>query len=245
MELGSDVPHNLPTAESTLTMTETNDYFDALDFEDTSIDESGNVMKELEDHAHSQRVLLSSDAMRHLIAMSTNEDNRMDFLDRVIFTGKGSYPSEDGWVVMNLSRMSEVCEKVKSAHTVNGKPTQPVNVIEGIDVPELANLPSGSGSLAEAILSGNVVAAFAMIENRPIIALADATADLDAAYRLKRGLVVIDSSVSEMLKEMISKLTVEQIEAVIRALTSAIDGTYTDEHSAVKTAIMKAVKIVV
>jgi len=202
-------------------------------------------MKELEDHAHSQRVLLSSDAMRHLIAMSTNEDNRMDFLDRVILTGKGSYPSEDGWVVLNLSRMNEVCEKVTSSHSVTGAPLQPVSVVEGLEVPELANVPTGVGSLAEAILSGNIVAAFAMIENRPMIALADATVDLDAAYRLKRGLVVIDSSVSEMLKENIARLTSEQIEAVIHALTSAIDGTYTDEQSAVKTAIMKAVKIVV
>jgi hypothetical protein len=48
--------------------------------------------------------------------------------------------------------------------------------------------------------------------------------------------------VSELLATESEKLSDEQIKNMISALTSALDGTYTDEASAVKMAIMKAVK---
>ena len=100
-------------------------------------------------------------------------------------------------------------------------------------------MPEGTGSLAEAIVTGNVVAAYEMIGSRPMFALADAAADLDAVYRARRGETV---AVSDMLRSEAGKLSDEQIKNMISALTGAIDGTYTDEASAVKMAIMKAVK---
>jgi hypothetical protein len=102
----------------------------------------------------------------------------------------------------------------------------------------------GTGSLAEAVLLGNVTLALALIKDRPMVALADATADLDAAYRQLRGLPVIDASVSELLKSQASRYTPEELVLIIQALTSAIDGTYTDELSAVKIAIAKAIALV-
>ena len=71
--------------------------------------------------------------------------------------------------------------------------------------------------------------------------LADAAADLDAVYRLRRG---GKGSVSELLMKETASLTDEQILAVIAALTGALDGVYTDEAAAVKMAIMKAIKVV-
>ena len=47
-----------------------------------------------------------------------------------------------------------------------------------------------------------------------------------------------------MLEKETADLPTEKIEAAIKALTGAIDGTYTDEASAVKMAILKAVKAV-
>jgi hypothetical protein len=49
-------------------------------------------------------------------------------------------------------------------------------------------------------------------------------------------------SISELLKVETAKLSDDQIKNMITALTGALDGTYTDEASAVKMAIMKAVK---
>ena len=104
--------------------------------------------------------------------------------------------------------------------------------------------PAGAGSLAEAIVVGNVNAAYQMIENRPMVALADAAADLDAMYRIKQGLPVSSHQVSELLKESVAPLSLEELKQMIEALTSAVDGTYNDERSAVKMAILKAVSVI-
>ncbi len=102
-----------------------------------------------------------------------------------------------------------------------------------------ATVPKGTGSLAEAIVTGNVVAAYQMIGNRPMFALADAAADLDAIYRQRRG---IEAQASDMLIAETKNLTDEKIKNIIDSLTGALDGTYTDEASAVKMVIMKALK---
>lgn len=78
-----------------------------------------------------------------------------------------------------------------------------------------------------------------MIGNRPMFALADAAADLDAVYRNRKG---GDVQVSNLLVAETENLSDEKIKNMISALTGALDGTYTDEASAVKVAIMKAVK---
>jgi hypothetical protein len=78
-----------------------------------------------------------------------------------------------------------------------------------------------------------------MIGNRPMFALADAAADLDALYRNRRGGTEI---VSDLLTKEAENLSEIQIKNMIDALTGALDGIYTDEASAVKMAIMKAVK---
>jgi hypothetical protein len=79
-----------------------------------------------------------------------------------------------------------------------------------------------------------------MIGKRPMFALADAAADLDAVYRNRKG---ENTTVSDMLIQETKNLSDEQITEMIAALTGALDGTYTDESSAVKMSIMKAVKV--
>ncbi|MEZ4195171.1 MAG: hypothetical protein R3B53_02120 [Candidatus Paceibacterota bacterium] len=184
----------------------------------------------IENHAHKRKVLLSSDAIRHFIGTTTNEEERIDALDEVISLAKSQFPSEDGWVVINEKRMKDLCV------------TCSANQIKSTNAPYIpAVIPEGSGSLAEAIVTGNVVAAYEMIGNRPMFALADASADLDAVYRVRKGATNI--AISELLMQESARLSDEQIMQMIKALTSALDGVYTDEASAVKMAIMKAVKV--
>jgi hypothetical protein len=137
----------------------------------------------------------------------------------VIADAKCAYPLEDGWVVINQTRLTELT-------------TVPVAPIE--------TAVTGNGSLAEAIVTGNVVAAYELIGDRPMFALADASADLDTLYRNRKG---ANEPVSDLLTAATTDITDAQIADMIAALTGAIDGTYTDEASAVKMAIMKAVKI--
>jgi uncharacterized repeat protein (TIGR01451 family) len=182
------------------------------------------IATEIENRAHSQKALLSSDAVRHFISVSEDSVERDEALDQVIAEAKKTYPLEDGWLVLNQARMQGLCE------------TCFVSAKE-----EVVAASTGSGSLAEAIVTGNVVAAYEMIGHRPMLALADAAADLDAVYRNRKG---GSNSVSDMLTSETQNLSDEQITEMISALTGALDGTYTDEASAVKMSIMKAVKVV-
>jgi uncharacterized repeat protein (TIGR01451 family) len=186
------------------------------------------IVTELENHAHAQKALLSSDAVRHLVGIASNSMERTNILDTVIAEAKRTYPLEDGWVVINESRMQNLCIACQVGKIASSEaPFMPVIV------------PEGAGSLAEAIVTGNVVAAYEMIGNRPMLALADAATDLDGVYRLRLGETV---HISELLISETKDLSDEKIKNVISALTSALDGVYTDEASAVKMAIMKAVK---
>ncbi|MCA9359834.1 DUF11 domain-containing protein [Candidatus Nomurabacteria bacterium] len=187
-----------------------------------------SVVTELENRAHTQKALLSSDAVRHFIATTEGNVERHQALDEVIAEAKKAYPLEDGWIVINEARMTNLCVTC----AVNKEKAKGSTFIP-------ATVPQGTGSLAEAIVTGNIVAAYEMIGNRPMFALADAAADLDAVYRNRKG---GDVQVSNLLVAETENLSDEKIKNMISALTGALDGTYTDEASAVKVAIMKAVK---
>jgi uncharacterized repeat protein (TIGR01451 family) len=186
------------------------------------------VVTALENRAHNQMALLSSDAIRHFISTTAGTLERNEALDAVITEAKNKYPLEDGWIVINEARMQNLCE------------TCMVNAVASQAAPFVpALVPAGSSSLAEAIVTGNIVAAYEMIGNRPMFALADAAADLDGVVRARRGEAV---SMSDLLATATANLSDEKVKNMITALTGALDGTYSDEASAVKMAIMKAVK---
>jgi len=180
-------------------------------------------MTELENYAHAHKILMSSDAMRFFMN-ATKQSERNEKLDAVIKEAKASFPSEDGWVALNLVRIESLTADVMAEAVVNEQKD-----------------PITAGSLAEVIVSGNIVAAYQMIAHRPMIALADAAADLDAVYRARKGETV---SVSDMLMAETKELTDTQLKDAITALTQAVDGTYSSEEEAVKIAILKAVKAV-
>lgn len=182
----------------------------------------------LENQAHAQKALLSSDAIRHFMSTVPTNVSREEALNQVIAEAKAQYPVEDGWIVINEERMRAVCLACIAPARSTVSPFMPTVI------------PEGSSSLAEAIITGNVVAAYEMIGHRPMFALADAAADLDAVYRLRRGEEV---NVSALLEAETAALSDEKILAAIKALTGALDGVYTDEASAVKMAIMKAIKV--
>lgn len=188
----------------------------------------GGIVTELENRAHAQMALLSSDALRHFITTTEGSLERHEALDTVIAEAKAQYPLEDGWIVINEARMQNLCEKCMDKQT----PSEAEPFVPAV-------LPEGSSSLAEAIVTGNIVAAYEMIGNRPMFSLADAAADLDAVVRHRRGET---THMSDLLASETAKLSDEKLKNMIAALTGALDGTYTDEASAVKMAIMKAVK---
>jgi len=214
------LPSNLPTSEAAFARI------------DDTPDESAELT-ELENQAHAQKILLSSDAMRYFVTKVANVEEHSRVLDVVIEKARISFPSEEGWVVINLARMQELMDEVNQADDALVSEDQaPLTTFTS---------PIVAGSLAEAVLTGNTLAAYEMISHRPMVALSDAASDLDAVYRSRRGEQV---NISNMLKMEAAKLSDEQLKEVIAALTSALDGTYTNEEDAVKMAIMKAIKAV-
>ena len=220
------VPSNLPVGSVVIGYG--NQAVESITFNPHHVNDE--VVTAIENRAHEQMALLSSDAISHFIATTEGALERNEALDTVISEAKSTYPLEDGWIVINETRMRGLCEVcVVNQTTSKTESFTPVMV------------PEGSSSLAEAIITGNIVAAYEMIGNRPMFALADAAADFDAVYRARQG---ADVSVSNLLAKEAAELSDQKIKDVIAALTGALDGTYTDEPSAVKMAIMKAVKAI-
>lgn len=215
----SDTPENLPISVPT--------------FGYAAAEDEASDLSDLEDQAHQERVLLSSDAMRYFTAKVQNLEERSAVLATVLQKAHISFPSEDGWVVINLARMEELLA------SANEEEHDASIVDVGVTV-ENMDTPIQAGSLAEAIVLGNLAAAYELIANRPMIALADAASDFDAIYRARKGETV---HVSALLLSQTERLNETQLKDAIHALTSALDGTYTDEASAVKMSIMKAVKV--
>lgn len=75
------------------------------------------VAEKVEDAAHAQHVLISSEAMRHFIGV-TSEETRTETLTAVLAKAKASYPAEDGWVVLNIDRMKSVMAAMAPAVSV-------------------------------------------------------------------------------------------------------------------------------
>ncbi|MCB9811743.1 hypothetical protein H6783_02425 [Candidatus Nomurabacteria bacterium] len=222
------VPDDLPVAEAPLT-----DIFlgtgplglsTADEMDETLIDD----LTHLEDVAHAEETLVSSDALRFISTKVALEEQETLLLN-LIKRAKRSFPQEDGWLILNLDRIQSLYDGEVEALM----PEQ-----HEID-PDL--MPSGS--LAEAILMGDTMSAFALIDHRPMVALAAAAADLDALYRMRLGEEGAETNASELLKREAMNLPTEQLTNVIKALTSALDGTYTSEESAVKMAVLKAIKV--
>jgi hypothetical protein len=219
----SDVPANLPVVGYA-------SYAEATETE-SEAEADATRARALEAQAHQSHVLLSTDALRYFMAAVPVGMEPAELMASVIVSAKQRFPSEDGWVVISESRMREVCILCLSPMTMTSS-TEPY-------IPTV--IPEGAGSLAEMIASGNLGAAFALIGHRPMFALADAVADFDALYRARQGQETVTS---DLLQEVTTNLSTDTLRAVTKALTSALDGTYTDEAEAVKTAIMKAVRVV-
>lgn len=225
---GADVPPNLPVVGYSSMVVDV----DGIDVPHTPVPATtDDLAYSLEEQAHAARVLLSSDALRHFLATVPKDRDPRVVMASVISLGKQQFPSEDGWVVINEERMSEVCVSCLASAFPAASSAAPY-------VPMV--VPEGTGSLAEMIASSNVGAAFALIGHRPMFSLSDAVADFDALYRTRRG---ESTHVSALLTESTKDISDDTLRKIMTALTSALDGMYNDEAEAVKTAIMKAVKV--
>ena len=233
--------HSAQTAHSTASVAEhVSDLahvigYDA--FNDPYVAEEALAISDLENEAHAQKVLLSSDAMRYFISAVPLRAERSDALAKVLVQAKNSFPSEDGWLVLNAERMETLlASTLEIEHT-------PIAIDVSQDLESSVSfIPMTAGSLAEAILTKDTTLAYLLASDRPMIALADAVSDITLLRAYLHGEQV---SISDLLKNEGNKLPMETIEEVLWALSSALDGTSHNEIEAVKLAISRAVAVLV
>lgn len=60
----------------------------------------------LEERAHESQTLLSSEAIRFILAQTTDAKERLQLLETAIAHAKKNHPSDDGWVVVNKERIT-------------------------------------------------------------------------------------------------------------------------------------------
>jgi hypothetical protein len=97
-------PTNLPTADYKPVIgysSETQQYV----VEEEPKQDTEDAMSMLENTAHERNALLSSDAIRFIIEQTPKLEEQLGMLDLVIEQAKASYPTEDGWVVINKERI--------------------------------------------------------------------------------------------------------------------------------------------
>lgn len=90
-------PSNLPTGVTDVFETEVAPQSHVAQIEETTVEQV----------AHGEHALLSSDAVKSFIA-GVPADQQLDKLKEVIATAKTEFPLEDGWVVINHGRMMKL-----------------------------------------------------------------------------------------------------------------------------------------
>ncbi len=190
-----------------------------------------NTEEDLEKIAHAHNVLLSSDALRVLVDHSKVHAERATLLNEMIVRAKVLYARQDGWIVLNRERVLVLFTEVAS--TQNTK----VNVLPEITAPTET---VGAHTLAEALVSGNTARAYELLGDEPIEAIADAAEMLDAVVRARHGL----TEASDILVRASVHISDEKLKTAVVALVSVIDGTYDDQNTAVRLAVIKALKAI-
>lgn len=110
------------TSSSTVSSYEEADKDDASDSmlanlptEETQSDEdipthADETLRMLEEHAHTQYTLVSSDALKYIETQGETLQERMSFLDKTIEKARKQYPKEGDWLILNKERVISVLQ---------------------------------------------------------------------------------------------------------------------------------------
>lgn len=107
--LNGDAKQESTVAASTMTAaapiyTPVYDYAPA----ETPVVEADDTLAALDNKAHDARVLLSTDARNFVASMAETREGQLAVLESVISAAKATYPTENGWVVLNKARVEEL-----------------------------------------------------------------------------------------------------------------------------------------
>lgn len=209
-------------------------------FESALAEAPNNGLHILEEEAHKRSALLSSDAIRMIEDRATGRDEQIALLHDIIDRAKESFPREHGWLVVNRERINDMFHDAP-ATPGSGEVAMPQEAETHASDDATPRTSNTHTSFVGAVLEGDLPNAYRHMGGEPLLAIAEAVEALDAVYRYRKGMTQTRND--ELIRQS-EHLRDDQIEALIDVLTSAIDGTYKNEHSAAKIAILKAVKVV-
>ncbi len=189
-------------------------------------EDDNNIESHLENIAHRESILLSSDALRAIIDQGETTEESEAHLREVITRAKASYPREDGWIILNRERLNTLFK---------------AEVPASVATPVVDAKVEGATTLAEAIVTGNTTLAYQMLGTSPLLAIADAAEEIDSVIRARKDGSVV---AHDLLVRASATISDEKLKSAVSALVSAIDGTYADETAAVRLAVIKALKAV-
>lgn len=263
-------PVNLPTDLGDIAELYGADAANVLDGTDPDADDKYAY---LEEHAHEKNVLLSSDAIRLIVDEEHEESEQLALLDSIIARAKENYPKEDGWLVVNRERITELLKHTKAEE----KDAEPKAAASGSwssapkdSAPKnnaAADVAAPTSPMRKEHQAEREVTKTEAVSQEANgaseLTLALLSSDLTRAYRalgeapmqtvvgaaseldaLYRAKKGVSVNVATDLMQIGKNVSAEALMGAIDALTEAIEGVYQDEHAAVKVAIIKAVKAI-
>lgn len=172
---------------------------------------------ELEEYATRHKALLSGEARKMIIAQANNDPAALErVMNDVVTAAKERFPREDGWLLLNQSRVAQVLMK-------QGMSTIPLFI--------------------SWMLAGNEKQLFAFLRNlstqgtAPEHFIRQVIAELDAVYqaRLDNVRPDTDPEISSQLKDV----PMHDLEMIITGLTRSLDGRYSSPLDGVKVALTR------
>jgi len=169
----------------------------------------------LEEAARSQQVLLSQDAAAVILAQGGGDINKArGILDKVIVTSRGRYPTEDGWLPLNRSRVADIL----FASNLSTTPLFVQWLVEGNSNKVFSFLRSitKQGKTAEEFLTKILY-------------------ELDSVYQSR----LEGTQAAGAVAEIVRPLSIRELEHIIESLTRAIDGGYSSGMTGAKVALAR------
>jgi hypothetical protein len=188
-----------------------------------SIDEVDTSALEarIEEGARVHKVLISDDGVKTLVrASSANENNALSILSELIKVSEEWYAREDGWLLLNQKRIKEVL----FATYVMMVPTFFSWIAEG-------NEEKMFGFVKMLQTQGHSAKEF----------IKNAVYELDALYRYRTE--GQDSDVSNETIKIAGRWNLSTIEKMIESLIGAVDGSYSNDFTPIKLALLRTVSI--
>lgn len=210
------------------------------------------VEKTVEKTLGEDRILISKHGMELIAEAAQDGVDLLTLLGKLSYAARRNYPREDGWIALSDERITETLHavlpslataaaaKVAVKDSVSTVATMAAEAITGQKIEAVAVV--APSTFVQSLLKGEKDVVFAALRDAAGKGTVDtlmlnAVLELDRAYRARiEGSKGADATVVGLTAHM----TTVELEELVRALSAAIDETYTSSLTAAKLALANA-----